>query len=570
MRDNHHYVIDEQSQRPPHLLPPPYLVDIDGHAHPIKYQEAILRLIRPVEQVKSEYRKEEIEDYDEYMKKRLACVKQVSFGFRRAREQVGEARSAGLGVATADNGGHRSGEAAGLGMATADNGGHRSGEVVGVATADNGGHRSGETAGLGVATADNGGHRSGEAVGVATADNGGHRSGEAVGVATADNGGHRSGEAVGVATADNGGHRSGEAVGVATADNGGHRSGEAVGVATADNGEHRSGEAVGVATADNGGHRSGEAVCVATADNGGHGASGGTNDINDSSGTIPNLGSSSTTTSDNISDSSGTIPNLGSSSPGFISPSFHIPVSNSAVVNGHHTVKGGHSSSHDSSVEVQGNDRRDQMEEGGASGRDDNNGTGREGGGEGERIREAVEGDIVDVEEGSQEGQNIQNMLSSLVYSLGLNEAETKRIISFWHNRTIIPPLDPAQLSSELARREQLFQEEHDDFELQNKRALVRCEPVRIKTFYSTSSNKRCLLSFYSLPQLMPPFLIKVVPYAVVALSRHFVRIQQRAGPPRWRAVMRVSMREKWYGIIPMTTAVQIPAISLIGQLRQR
>ena len=452
MRDNHHYVIDEQSQRPPHLLPPPYLVDIDGHAHPIKYQEAILRLIRPVEQVKSEYRKEEIEDYDEYMKKRLACVKQVSFGFRRAREQVGEARSAGLGVATADNGGHRSGEAAGLGMATADNGGHRSGEAVGVATADNGGHRSGETAGLGVATADNGGHRSGEAVGVATADNGGHRSGEAVGVATADNGGHRSGEAVGVATADNGGHRSGEAVG------------------------------------------------VATADNGGHGASGGTNDINDSSGTIPNLGSSSTTTSDNISDSSGTIPNLGSSSPGFISPSFHIPVSNSAVVNGHHTVKGGHSSSHDSSVEVQGNDRRDQMEEGGVSGRDDNNGTRGEGGGEGERIREAVEGDIVDVEEGSQEGQNIQNMLSSLVYSLGLNEAETKRIISFWHNRTIIPPLDPAQLSSELARREQLFQEEHDDFELQNKRALVRCEPVRIKTFYSTSSNKRCLLSFIACP----------------------------------------------------------------------
>jgi hypothetical protein len=98
----------------------------------------------------------------------------------------------------------------------------------------------------------------------------------------------------------------------------------------------------------------------------------------------------------------------------------------------------------------------------------------------GERIRRQVgeggreEHMVVDVEENSQDGMNIQNMLSSLVYSLGLNEMETKQIISLWHNRTIVPPLDPAYLSHELARREQLFREEHSNFELQTSRARLQ------------------------------------------------------------------------------------------------
>ena len=85
MQDRNHYVIEELTQRPPHLLPPPYLVNIDGHAHPLRHQEAILKHIRPVKQAKPEKTMEEIEDYDEYMKKHLAKVKQQSFGFSRAR-----------------------------------------------------------------------------------------------------------------------------------------------------------------------------------------------------------------------------------------------------------------------------------------------------------------------------------------------------------------------------------------------------------------------------------------------------------------------------------------------------
>ena len=85
MRDRNQYVVDEQTQLPPHLLPPPYLVNIDGHAHPACYQEALLRQVRPVEQVKQERTAEEMDDYDEYMKKHLLKVKHQSFGFGRAR-----------------------------------------------------------------------------------------------------------------------------------------------------------------------------------------------------------------------------------------------------------------------------------------------------------------------------------------------------------------------------------------------------------------------------------------------------------------------------------------------------
>lgn len=85
MQDRNHFVVDEMSQLPPHLLPPPYLVNIDGNAHPLRYQEAILRLIRPVKQVKSDTTGEDLEDYDEYMKKHLAKVKQQGFGFSRAK-----------------------------------------------------------------------------------------------------------------------------------------------------------------------------------------------------------------------------------------------------------------------------------------------------------------------------------------------------------------------------------------------------------------------------------------------------------------------------------------------------
>ena len=88
MRDRNHYVVDEQSQLPPHLLPPPYLVDIDGNAHPAHYQEAILRLIRPTKQVKPDEAADEVDDYDEYLRCRLARVRQQSFGFDHARTSL--------------------------------------------------------------------------------------------------------------------------------------------------------------------------------------------------------------------------------------------------------------------------------------------------------------------------------------------------------------------------------------------------------------------------------------------------------------------------------------------------
>ncbi len=79
---------------------------------------------------------------------------------------------------------------------------------------------------------------------------------------------------------------------------------------------------------------------------------------------------------------------------------------------------------------------------------------------------------VVDGEE-ERESQN-QNMLSSLAYSLGLNEVETKQIISLWHNRTVVPPLDPAHLSAELARRAHFFTQEHNNFEIETRKALLR------------------------------------------------------------------------------------------------
>jgi hypothetical protein len=44
--DRQHNAIDEQAQVPPHLMPPPLLVNIDGDPHPLKDQTGILELIQ--------------------------------------------------------------------------------------------------------------------------------------------------------------------------------------------------------------------------------------------------------------------------------------------------------------------------------------------------------------------------------------------------------------------------------------------------------------------------------------------------------------------------------------------
>ena len=88
-------MVDEQSQRPPHLLPPPYLVDIDGHAHPARHQEALLRHMRPVKPDKPDSTEGEEEDYDEFMRRRLNRVTLGGVEFRHARSTMAQRGGAG-------------------------------------------------------------------------------------------------------------------------------------------------------------------------------------------------------------------------------------------------------------------------------------------------------------------------------------------------------------------------------------------------------------------------------------------------------------------------------------------
>lgn len=41
IRDANHYVMDEQTQTVPHLMPPPFLVDIDGNPYPPVFQRLV-------------------------------------------------------------------------------------------------------------------------------------------------------------------------------------------------------------------------------------------------------------------------------------------------------------------------------------------------------------------------------------------------------------------------------------------------------------------------------------------------------------------------------------------------
>lgn len=41
MRDYNHTVLDEQTQIAPHLMPPPFLVDVDGNPYPPALQRLV-------------------------------------------------------------------------------------------------------------------------------------------------------------------------------------------------------------------------------------------------------------------------------------------------------------------------------------------------------------------------------------------------------------------------------------------------------------------------------------------------------------------------------------------------
>lgn len=41
IRDTNNFVLDEQTQQPPHLMPPPFLVNIDGNPYPPLLQRLV-------------------------------------------------------------------------------------------------------------------------------------------------------------------------------------------------------------------------------------------------------------------------------------------------------------------------------------------------------------------------------------------------------------------------------------------------------------------------------------------------------------------------------------------------
>lgn len=41
IRDSNNFVLDEQTQQATHLMPPPFLVDVDGNPHPPHYQRLV-------------------------------------------------------------------------------------------------------------------------------------------------------------------------------------------------------------------------------------------------------------------------------------------------------------------------------------------------------------------------------------------------------------------------------------------------------------------------------------------------------------------------------------------------
>lgn len=41
IRDSNGFVLDEQTQQAPHLMPPPFLVDVDGNPHPPRFQRLV-------------------------------------------------------------------------------------------------------------------------------------------------------------------------------------------------------------------------------------------------------------------------------------------------------------------------------------------------------------------------------------------------------------------------------------------------------------------------------------------------------------------------------------------------
>ena len=416
MRDSNHYVVDEQSQLPPHLLPPPYMVDIDGHAHPVHVQEALLRLIRPHEEGEAkEQSTEELEDYDDYMKKKLALLGKREqqglgwFGRQKLSSRVGVTGSGG--------------------------GGCDKEPVAG------GCDKEPVAGGCDKEPAAGGSDKEPVAVGCDKEPVAGGCDKEPVA----------------------GG--SGTCLTEAAESLAGVEDSEMVVDSCKEDGQQ-----------DLGGH--GE-------EGGSSGSCGEMNNLNAlACGTVRATGE---TTSSLLKEKEEEVGLAGgrrdsSEGQGQLKENGQMAINSEMAVNGE--VAGEVEADTDAAKIVKISERErfaeESMSNGGSVVKRRTGGE-SEGSGDGGRSQgeESVQGgreEVVEVLE--EEGRNVSNMLSSLVYSLGLGEAETKKLISFWHSRVIIPPFGPAQLAQSLARRQELYRREQENFEQENEKARLREEQV--------------------------------------------------------------------------------------------
>lgn len=546
MRDRNHYVVDEQTQLPPHLLPPPYLVDIDGHAHPACYQEALLRLVRPVEQVRQERSAEEMEDYDEYMKKHLSQVKQHTFGFGRARTNYNSPTSggsaAGLSVVRSANSVSgsssvvRNAESASPGptsppLRNSDGVSHFSSVI------DNpdGTLPSSADAGVKMETvSDQGTSACGASIATRTSVStiedssvGGIEAMDMTIPASGAGGSYRIDEAEYTCTTDPmstsegasleiqswqtqstvresevGGVSSGSEVVMDTNPtitlDGGNQEAMSqspvtfdevdvgVGVGNVEessfnqlaeplvNLENRIGihaleaEAGSVPVFSQEVKISESSPAVATAVDNNPSPLGDSWPSSSTQATQPVVEGSQVTSVQNqpVAGSSSANPCCGEVGTGN-SPRSESNVSQSEGIQTRQQIRLASNdipNPQDGLEQLRQEGRLQQPQP--PPGSPPQLGAERD---------EEAQINIMDVDEGS---QGSQNMLSSLVYSLGLTEHETKLAISLWHNRTIIPPLDATEISAELEKRRQLYQEEEQNYKEQCRKAELLAIPV--------------------------------------------------------------------------------------------
>lgn len=559
MRDRNHYVVDEQTQLPPHLLPPPYLVNIDGHAHPACYQEALLRRVRPAEQVRQERTAEEMEDYDEYMKKHLMKVKQQSFGFGRARSNFSSSASNSLASSSSSSFllSHRNADGALLvsgdmvQRAPNESGGLSSVAVV-ATCAGNTNREEGSEISTDF-TADRVSAEGDEAMDVTgdrtQAESEGNVVEEAMATHPPPGSPHEeeTSGAVHMAVANSSALAESGNKSILTGVNAfeeGSRHAVAIGPHTVVDGP-----AVGGSLGANSSEESGcnqmiepeiktenkynrfqaesQSVCASnsdqevksepnpdpTLDATEHHYAGHIGDTDSTTQTGPSTSTLASTSTQSSSSDQSLLERSQQGSPTQNELAAEATSTSRRSSNSIGIGMGSSGISHSDSNGSQWNGIRTRRQIQIAS---NSNGTNRQAENFPQRQQEqpphqlqppegqplpllaAQRGNnsrdedgqvnIMDVDEGS---QDCQNMLSSLVYSMGMTEHETKQAISLWHNRSIIPQLDPADLNAELTKRRQLYREEQENFEEQSRKAELLELPV------SGARNSRSCISVH-------------------------------------------------------------------------